>query len=489
MAIMAMNSTVVYDNPQHTSGSFTLLASDCAQQGWYYYFEVTGLPLNSLVKIDCNYNDKVYAEIYNESDEWPVSGDGPGSTSSSISTSTGKLCVYIQDEWMGGPYSFTFKFSTGSYAANTDSYIHGNSIIDGNVGIGTTYTSGKLTVANNNRSFGLVSGSSCNSTSPSYGIYSSAYNFSGPVYGIYSHVYGGGTSNQRYSGYFNGGDVAVMNGKMGLGTETPNWKLDIQGTGLNAGIHLGKTDNVTASWYLHPGRLGTGELTIANDNIYALTILPNGNVGIGTPTPFSKLDVTGEIRSTLNGIANIRMSCGNYSSMLRNDAVSTYFLLTNNNDVNGGWNSLRPFRINNSTGDVAFADEKFQIAHSTGTIIAAGKIGIGLTDAATKLAASPADELLTVNGTIHAKEVKVDLTGSLADYVFNSDYSLMPLHKVEAFVKTNKHLPEIPSAAEVKEKGLSMGEMQNKLLQKIEELTLYVIEQQKRIDQLEKSQK
>jgi hypothetical protein len=235
--------------------------------------------------------------------------------------------------------------------------------------------------------------------------------------------------------------------------------------------------------------LGTGELTIANDNIYALTILPNGNVGIGTPTPFSKLDVTGEIRSTLNGIANIRMSCGNYSSMLRNDAVSTYFLLTNNNDVNGGWNSLRPFRINNSTGDVAFADEKFQIAHSTGTIIAAGKIGIGLTDAATKLAASPADELLTVNGTIHAKEVKVDLTGSLADYVFNSDYSLMPLHKVEAFVKTNKHLPEIPSAAEVKEKGLSMGEMQNKLLQKIEELTLYVIEQQKRIDQLEKSQK
>jgi uncharacterized coiled-coil protein SlyX len=54
---------------------------------------------------------------------------------------------------------------------------------------------------------------------------------------------------------------------------------------------------------------------------------------------------------------------------------------------------------------------------------------------------------------------------------------------VEQFVRTNKHLPGIPSAAQVEEKGLSMGEMQNKLLQKVEELTLYIIEQQKQIDQ------
>jgi len=62
-------------------------------------------------------------------------------------------------------------------------------------------------------------------------------------------------------------------------------------------------------------------------------------------------------------------------------------------------------------------------------------------------------------------------------------YKLMPLHEVEQFVKINSHLPEIPSATEITKNGLSMGEMQNKLLQKVEELTLYMISQQKTIDQ------
>ena len=90
--------------------------------------------------------------------------------------------------------------------------------------------------------------------------------------------------------------------------------------------------------------------------------------------------------------------------------------------------------------------------------------------------------LLIVDGTIHAKEVIVDLNTDLADYVFHPSYSLMPLHEVEQYVKTNSHLPEIPSAVEVSKNGMSIGEMQNKLLQKIEELTLYVIEQDKKIE-------
>ncbi|MEI6052814.1 MAG: hypothetical protein WCQ44_08950, partial [Opitutaceae bacterium] len=80
----------------------------------------------------------------------------------------------------------------------------------------------------------------------------------------------------------------------------------------------------------------------------------------------------------------------------------------------------------------------------------------------------------------------VDLNAPLADYVFDSNYSLMPLQQVESYVNENKHLPKMPSATEVKDKGMNMGEMQNKLLQKIEELTLYVIEQQKQIDELKK---
>jgi len=106
-----------------------------------------------------------------------------------------------------------------------------------------------------------------------------------------------------------------------------------------------------------------------------------------------------------------------------------------------------------------------------------GNVGIGTTNP---------DELLTVNGAIHAKEIKVDLTGSLADFVFSPDYKLKSLTELEQYLKENRHLPEIPSATEVKENGLSLGEMQNKLLQKIEELTLYVIEQDKSKKELEK---
>lgn len=94
------------------------------------------------------------------------------------------------------------------------------------------------------------------------------------------------------------------------------------------------------------------------------------------------------------------------------------------------------------------------------------------------------DQLLTVKGKIHAQEVIVDLQGPLADYVFKPDYKLMPLLEIEQYVKQNGHLPEIPSAEQVSQEGLTIGEMQNKLLQKIEELTLHLIEQNKQISEL-----
>jgi len=109
-------------------------------------------------------------------------------------------------------------------------------------------------------------------------------------------------------------------------------------------------------------------------------------------------------------------------------------------------------------------------------IQANGNVGIGTT--------AP-DQKLTVKGKIHAEEVIVDLNVPLADYVFGKDYELMPLHQVDQYVQENSHLPDMPSATEVKEKGMGVGEMQNKMLQKIEELTLYVIQQDKRIKALE----
>ncbi|MDU1906113.1 MAG: hypothetical protein E6772_15180 [Dysgonomonas sp.] len=95
-------------------------------------------------------------------------------------------------------------------------------------------------------------------------------------------------------------------------------------------------------------------------------------------------------------------------------------------------------------------------------------------------------EKLSVNGTIRAKEIKVEPSGWAAwpDYVFHSDYNLRSLKEVKSYIKENNHLPDIPSEAEVKEDGVGLGELTTKLLQKIEELTLYVIQQEEKIEEL-----
>ncbi len=101
-----------------------------------------------------------------------------------------------------------------------------------------------------------------------------------------------------------------------------------------------------------------------------------------------------------------------------------------------------------------------------------GKVGIGTTQP---------DMELTVNGTIHAKEIKIDLDIPAPDYVFKEDYNLRSLEEVENFILENSHLPEIPSAKEFEQNGIMQSEMNMSLLKKIEELVLYTIQQEKKI--------
>ncbi|MFC4739769.1 hypothetical protein ACFO3U_07145 [Flavobacterium ponti] len=89
---------------------------------------------------------------------------------------------------------------------------------------------------------------------------------------------------------------------------------------------------------------------------------------------------------------------------------------------------------------------------------------------------------LSVKGKVRAEEVKVYNTW--ADYVFNNDYNLKPLSEVESFIKDNGHLPNVPSASEIEEKGLMLGDMTKIQQEKIEELTLYLIKQNKEIEEL-----
>ena len=106
-----------------------------------------------------------------------------------------------------------------------------------------------------------------------------------------------------------------------------------------------------------------------------------------------------------------------------------------------------------------------------------GNVGIGTISPTYKL---------SVNGTIGTKEVIVTATG-WSDYVFAPGYRLKPLEEIALYIKANHHLPDIPTEAEVKENGVSLGEMQSKLLARIEELTLHMIQEHERNDRLEQS--
>lgn len=120
------------------------------------------------------------------------------------------------------------------------------------------------------------------------------------------------------------------------------------------------------------------------------------------------------------------------------------------------------------------------------TIDKTGKVLIG-SETAPTIAGFGADVSaykLYVTGGILTEEVRVSLKKDWADYVFNKNYQLKPLSEVEEFINTNGHLPNVPSAKEVKENGIELGTMATIQQEKIEELTLYAIQQQKEIEEL-----
>lgn len=107
-----------------------------------------------------------------------------------------------------------------------------------------------------------------------------------------------------------------------------------------------------------------------------------------------------------------------------------------------------------------------------------GNVGIG-TDTL------PPDAKLTVKGKIHTEELIVKLNVPGPDYVFEKNYQLMNINKLEEFIKQNHHLPEVPSAQSIKKNGVNLSEMNMTVLKKVEELALYIINHEKRICKLE----
>lgn len=210
----------------------------------------------------------------------------------------------------------------------------------------------------------------------------------------------------------------------------------------------------------------------------------SGNVGIGTTNPLSSisnsgLHISGGIHSTL--LLGDPIGQGYGGVIQTSDGKHRVFIGANIFD--DGINSWGAFASGKGSAGISLvADEDIwgtQITFVTSTsdghynrsmvINGSGKIGIGITNPSEKL---------TVNGTVKAEEVIVEENVG-ADFVFEDDYPLPSLSEVESYIQLNKHLPDIPSAEEMIKNGIKVGELQMKLLQKIEELMLYVIEQQK----------
>ncbi|MCB0713947.1 MAG: hypothetical protein KDD67_16600 [Ignavibacteriae bacterium] len=221
-----------------------------------------------------------------------------------------------------------------------------------------------------------------------------------------------------------------------------------------------------------------------------MVISSNGVVGMGTvdPDPYSALHVHNKpVRLSKTGTdANLQIAiAGNNGDYSANSTPGDIIMRTT-----GGTTTEDLIIASSNNG----ASLKFATSSASGgdnnvrmTIFENGNVGIGLAEGTSAPYAR-----LAVKGTICAEEVKVLLTSTddaacwdWPDYVFDESYELMPLEELEAWVKTRRHLPNVPSQLDVEKNGIGVGEMQAQLLRKVEELTLYVIEQNKRIADLE----
>ena len=236
----------------------------------------------------------------------------------------------------------------------------------------------------------------------------------------------------------------------------------------------------------------------------------SGQVGIGIDDPQEKLHIDGAIRGNgTNGAVTLRGDSGYITIGANSQAMEFYtdkekFTFNKPFHGSGDYGALQ---IKTPTGNLEFGPmDSGNVCFKTNmtgynfdktvilgngilssatrmtlrtnytndcmTILTNGNVGIGTTNPNYKL---------DVNGTIRANEIIVNTTG--ADFVFAEDYQLRPLSEVKAFIQENKHLPEIKSAQEMQENGVGINELQTQLLQKIEELTLYIIQQEERIKQ------
>lgn len=251
-------------------------------------------------------------------------------------------------------------------------------------------------------------------------------------------------------------------------------------TDANPNIYFKSNGQAVANFRYYDSGNDHFQIQVGSSLIPAINLSMDGKVGIGNIVPSHALDINGDMfvknkifgnsftidldggdplspkritSEQVGGSASMELQTYSTSS----DRLQTRFLLRGR----GG-------------NDIEFYDkDENKFVHFDGDT---RSVGIGT--------ANTFGYDLAVNGTIGAREVNVEFSSAWPDFVFTDQYNLMDLFEVETYIKENNHLPDVPSANEVEENGLNLGEMDSKLLQKIEELTLYMIEIKKEVKSL-----
>lgn len=361
----------------------------------------------------------------------------------------------------------------------------------GNVGVGTTGPAYKLDVAGNTRigTDALLVGNTNE-------IWTQSGTNADATFYINHRGYADGLTQFRNVNIRNGkgGEIAYFKGSnsfVGIGTINPLAKLHVNNGSILVDGTTGAIPTTGAGtrmmWIPSKGAFRAGAVTGTQWDVIGTNSTALGYGTIATGDYSTSLGVS----STASGqgsmaFGNSNTSSGNWATASGYNTVAQAY----SSFVIGLWN-LNPGTYN--TTSVVSTDPVFVIGNGTSpttrsnsiTVLKDGKMLIGNPNLSGFMG-TPNGYLLFVQQGILAEKVKVAVctTANWADYVFDKNYKLRDLKELEAYIQTNKHLPNIPSAEEVVKNGIDLAEMNAKLLEKVEELSLYIIKQNKEIEQI-----
>lgn len=321
-------------------------------------------------------------------------------------------------------------------------------------------------------------------------------------------------------------------GRLGIGTSLPTALLSINGSNAVPARMDFHEDNILKSYISSSANnliLGTdfnnatGTIRFQTGNVTRMMIDETGLVGIGTSNPESKLTVNASANTTIQ---------------LQTNGSNKGFMRIAGNDMILGPNSLGALRVSTNGINRMYVDNNGSVgigtSVSSSNFLTIGENGIGrsgvaflgtvnntergnlyFTSSGGTLNCFEGDFTIRTNGSplkcfedgnfamggsskatnyklsVHGKIIGTEVTAmaiaNWPDYVFADNYKLKPLAEVKNFIAVNKHLPNIPSAVEIEKNGIPLGDMSKRLMEKVEELTLYIIDMQEQIDALKKN--